>query len=68
MSHTLRMVIGCVLPLIFIFVLPVFGVDRGWALFIVIVFIFVCHLLMISEHDGRGPREVAEEGNAHEHL
>jgi hypothetical protein len=50
MSHTLRMVIGCVLPLLLIFFLPLIGISEGATLLIAIVLMFACHLLMIGGH------------------
>tara|TARA_R110001599_G_C12275834_1_gene662338 strand:+ start:10255 stop:10434 length:180 start_codon:yes stop_codon:yes gene_type:complete len=44
------MIIGCVLPLLLIFILPLFGVDSGVTLFIFIILMFGCHLLMMGGH------------------
>ncbi|MBK5214433.1 MAG: hypothetical protein JJE55_12325 [Flavobacteriaceae bacterium] len=44
--HWLWMVIGCGLPLLFIFLAPTFGIGGGLSLFIFIIFMFACHLLM----------------------
>lgn len=49
-SHTIRMLIGCLLPLLLIFVLPLFGVGEGVTMFIFIVLMFGCHLLMMGGH------------------
>ncbi len=51
MSHTIRMLIGCLLPLALIFVLPLFGVGQGLTLLIFIVLMFMCHLTMMGGHD-----------------
>ncbi len=50
MSHSLRMMLGCILPLIAIFVLPLLGIDQGVTLFIFIVAMFACHLVMMGHH------------------
>ncbi len=50
--HTLWMVIGCVLPLLLIFILPIFGLGGGISLFIFIILMFGCHLLMMGGHRG----------------
>ena len=50
MNHTLRMLLGCMLPLILLFVLPLFGVGSGVTLFIFIVLMFMCHLMMLGGH------------------
>ncbi|MEA5112938.1 MAG: hypothetical protein VB050_02840 [Geobacteraceae bacterium] len=52
MNHSLRMLIGCILPLLAIFILPLFGVDQGVTLFIFIVAMFACHLGMMGHHHG----------------
>lgn len=49
-SHTIRMLIGCLLPLLLIFILPLFGVGEGVTLFIFIILMFGCHLLMMGGH------------------
>lgn len=51
MNHTTKMVIGCLLPLLLIFLLPYFGVTEGWGIFLFIVFMFGCHLFMMRGHD-----------------
>lgn len=50
-KRTILMLIGCVLPLLLIFLLPVYGIgDRGIVLFIFILLMFACHLLMPMGH------------------
>lgn len=53
MSHAIRMVLGCVLPLLLIFSLPLLGVDGGPLLLVAVVVMFGCHLMML-----RGDRPV----------
>lgn len=50
MNHTLRMVLGCVFPMVLIFLLPLFGVGEGVSLFVFLVLMFGCHLLMMGGH------------------
>ena len=50
MKHFLHMLIGCGLPILLIFVLPLFGVSEGVTLTIFIMLMFGCHLLMMSGH------------------
>lgn len=67
MNHTLRMLLGCLLPLMLIFLLPLFGLGEGGTLFIALVLMFACHLLMIGGHSG-GPHEnhhQTEQGDHH---
>ncbi len=37
MGHIIRMLIGCVLPFVLIFVLPLFGVSEGMTLTVFVV-------------------------------
>jgi len=57
MSHTIKMLIGCVLPLLLIFVLPLFGISKGVSLFVFVVLMFGCHLFMTRGHGGHGGDE-----------
>lgn len=45
-NHWVWMVIGCGLPLLFIFLAPSFGIGSSSSLFIFILFMFACHLFM----------------------
>ncbi|MCK0190707.1 MULTISPECIES: hypothetical protein [Flavobacteriaceae] len=45
-SHTLWMILGCVLPLLLIFIAPSIGMGENVSLFIFIILMFGCHLLM----------------------
>lgn len=49
-KHTLLMLIGCVLPLLLIFLLPLFGINGNVSLLIFMVLMFGCHLLMPMGH------------------
>jgi len=44
------MLIGCVLPLLLVFVLPLLGVTNGVTLFLLIILMFACHIFMMSQH------------------
>ncbi|MFO7956624.1 MAG: hypothetical protein R6X33_05950 [Candidatus Brocadiia bacterium] len=61
MSHALKMIVGCVLPLLLIFVLPLFGISGGVSLFIFIVLMFACHLMMVRGHEEHGSGSETEE-------
>jgi hypothetical protein len=50
MSHSLKMLLGCLLPLLLIFVLPLLGVGEGVTLFVFILLMFACHLFMMRGH------------------
>jgi len=50
MSHTWKMILGCVLPFALICVMPLFGVSEGITLLALFVLMFGCHLFMMREH------------------
>ncbi len=54
MKHTIRMLIGCLMPLLLIFVLPLLGIGSGKTLFVFIVLMFGCHLMMMGGHGKHG--------------
>lgn len=53
MKHLVHMVVGCVLPFLLIFLLPLFGVGEGVTMFVFVALMFACHLLMMRGHDLR---------------
>ena len=61
--HTILMIIGCVLPLLLIFLAPLFGLDGRVSLLVFVVAMFLCHLLMPMH--GRG-HESHEKDSANE--
>lgn len=66
MKHLIMHVLGCVLPLLAIFLLPLFGVGNEIAVFVFIVLVFGCHLLMLRGHN-HGPDSTDNGGTRHEH-
>jgi hypothetical protein len=53
-NHWIWMVLGCGLPLLFIFLAPSFGIGDGSSLFIFIIFMFAIHLFMPHGSHGHG--------------
>ena len=51
-NHTLWMIIGCVVPMLLIFILPTLGVSNEVAFLIFIILMFGCHFLMLGHHHG----------------
>mgnify|MGYP000912647375 CR=1 FL=1 len=67
MKHFLHMLIGCGLPILLIFVLPLFGVTEGVTLAVFIVLMFSCHLLMMRGHmSGHSDRLTHQQKTNHE--
>ena len=56
MKHSIRMLIGCVLPFLLIFLLPLFGVSNSATLTVIVVLMFACHLFLMrgAHHGGHG--------------
>lgn len=73
MSHTVKMILGCVLPFLLIFLLPLVGAGEGTTLLVFTVLMFACHLFMIGGHGGHGGHhdhpggKTEEEKRSHEH-
>jgi cell division protein FtsW (lipid II flippase) len=54
-KHTLLMLIGCALPLLLVFLLPLFGVtDNSFLILLFLVVMLLCHLLMPMHYGRRG--------------
>lgn len=63
MSHAVKMLVGCLVPLLLIFLLPVFGVSSDATFVIFLVLMFACHLFMMSGHEhGQGQDDVEKGG------
>ncbi|HEY9114553.1 MAG TPA: hypothetical protein VIN10_07610 [Bacteroidales bacterium] len=45
-KHSIWMIIGCVLPLLFIFFAPALGINNGFSIFIFLAAMFAIHLIM----------------------
>lgn len=50
--HWLWMVIGCGLPLLFIFLAPALGINGTYSLLTFIVLMFAVHLMIPMDHKG----------------
>ena len=70
MKHLVHMLIGCVLPFLLIFVLPLFGVGEGVTMFVFVALMFACHLFMIRGHGHGGGNfeRSGEKGEDHAHT
>lgn len=67
MRHSLVHLLGCLLPLLVIFLLPLFGIGGGAALILVIVLMFACHLFMMRGHaHGDDAQPTSQGGRSHE--
>ena len=51
MKHHIWMLLGCVIPFLLIFLLPLFGVSEGAIIPIFVLAMLGCHLLMMMGHD-----------------
>jgi hypothetical protein len=76
-KHSWLMLLGCLGPLLLIFVLPLVGVREGWVIPIALAAMLACHLLAAtfswrsggSDHDAARPTDPArpEGGSSHAH-
>lgn len=69
-KHTFWMIIGCTVPLLLIFLLPLFGIRGNYSFLIFIVAMFACHLLMPMHHGGhehKGHDEHSENTKTNSH-
>lgn len=66
MKHSALHLLGCALPLLAIFLLPLFGLGGGVSLLLVIVLLFACHLFMMLGH-GHEQSDHAIGEQHHEH-
>jgi hypothetical protein len=46
------MILGCTLPLLLVFLLPLFGVSGNVGTFLFILLMFACHLMAMRGHGG----------------
>jgi hypothetical protein len=56
-KHTLWMVLGCGIPLLFVFLAPTLGINGGSSLFIFITLMFAIHLFMPMHHHDKHNNE-----------
>lgn len=63
-KHIIWMIIGCAVPLLLIFLAPVFGLSSNLSLLIFIIVMFGCHLLMPMHHDGHEEHRNEEHGHS----
>ena len=61
----LRHLLGCLIPIMLLFLLPVFGVSEGVTFFVFMVLMFVCHLSMMGGHGHHGDDDESEKGGSH---
>ncbi|WP_339736365.1 hypothetical protein [uncultured Gimesia sp.] len=67
MKHFVHMLVGCVLPFLLIFMLPLFGVGEGVTMFVFVVLMFSCHLFMMRGHQHGDDRQQDGKGENHAH-
>lgn len=65
-KRTIWMLIGCVLPLLFIFLAPAMGLGENFGLLIFILAMFACHLFMPHGHGGHRHNQSTQKESNHE--
>lgn len=71
-KHLIWMIIGCIVPLLLIFLAPALGLNDNVPLFFFIIAMFACHLLMPMHHGEHKKKEnqnssQGEEKSEHHH-
>lgn len=71
-NHTLWMMLACAIPLLIIFLLPVFRIKSDYIVFIAIVLMFGAHLFMMGGHrhdhdEEQEDKKGKSRGEKHEH-
>ena len=69
-KRTFWMIIGCTVPLLLIFLLPLFGITGNYSILIFIVAMFACHLLMPmhhGKHDNHSETNKTDSHESHQH-
>lgn len=52
MNHSIKMIIGCMVPFLLLFLLPQFGVTDGLTFLLFAMFMLACHLVMTGVGHG----------------
>ncbi len=66
-NHHIWMIVACVLPLLLIFFLPLFGAGSGELLFVFLILCFGGHLLMMGRHKNHGNGDdESRKGDSHD--
>jgi len=62
------MVLGCTLPLLLVFAVPLLGISGNMGTFLFVLLMFACHLMMMRGHGpGHGRADNAREGHHERH-
>ena len=62
-KHEILMLIGCTLPLLLIFLLPVFGItDNVFLILLFLVLMLLCHLFMPMNYGRHGHQSGKDSG------
>ena len=66
-GHGLWMILGCVVPLLLSFILPLLGLSGNVGTLLFIVLMFACHLLMMRGHGAHRNSSDTREGHHGSH-
>jgi len=64
-GHGLWMILGCTLPLLLVFLLPLLGISGNVRTLLFIVLMFACHLMAMRGHDGTHRSPESTRGGHH---
>lgn len=67
MKHGLWHIIGCLAPLLLLFLLPTLGVSSDIAYVLFFILMFACHLIMMGGHrHGKSQKEGSSKNQSHQ--
>lgn len=64
--HMFWMIIGCIVPLLLIFLLPLFGITGNYSILIFIVAMFACQLMMPMNQGTHDKHSETNKTDSHE--
>lgn len=67
MSHTIRMLIACLVPIVLIFLWPILGLDDGIGFTIFLIVIIAAHGWMCGSHHAEHGDDHKTNGDSHAH-
>ncbi|MEK6792938.1 MAG: hypothetical protein AABX96_05295 [Nanoarchaeota archaeon] len=56
-GHMLKMALACIIPLLLIILLPLFGLPKGWSSGLAIGLMILLHFWMMKDHLGHSSHQ-----------
>lgn len=55
-NHMIWMALACIIPLLIVLLLPLFGIKNNYTIFIAMVLMIVMHIFMMKSHNHNNPK------------